>query len=119
MTTSDLKALISDAWADVEYPGDSAIAYDNTGHHLECNQIAEFFHQKHWQDICISVLRTYVGDESACLSFMSPEAFRYYLPAYMFVAIDHYDCADITASSAVNALLPKTSAGLAEFWAKR
>ena len=26
---------------------------------------------------------------------------------------------DITASSAVNALLPKTSAGLAEFWAKR
>jgi hypothetical protein len=81
MIASDLKALIANAWADVEYPGDAAIAYDNTGYHLECNQVRDFFRQKRWRDISHSVLRTYIGDESACLSFMSPVAFRYYLPA--------------------------------------
>jgi hypothetical protein len=119
MTASDLRALITSAWADVGYPGDAAIAYDNTGRHLECNQVRDFFCRKRWEEISHPVLRTYAGDESACLSFMSPVAFRYYLPAYMLVAIDHYDDADVTANSAVNALIPQTSKGLAEFWTDR
>jgi hypothetical protein len=114
-----LRALIANAWADVEYPGDAAIASDNTGYHLECNQVRDFFRQKRWNDISHSMLRTYVGDESACLSFMSPVAFRYYLPAYMLVAIDNYDYAGVTANSAVTALIPQTSKELATFWTQR
>jgi hypothetical protein len=37
----------------------------------------------------------------------------------MSVAIDSYDDADVSANSAVNALIPQTSKGLAKFWTDR
>jgi len=119
MTADKLKALIADAWADGQYPGDDAISYDKSGYHLECKQVADFFRRKHWKDITLPVLCTYRGDASACLSFMSPEACRFYLPAYMLIAIDNHDEADVVAESAWSMLLPKDDPSLADYWRER
>jgi hypothetical protein len=119
MTPDKLKALIVDAWADAQYPGDDAITYDKIWYHLECKEVAGFFRRKHWKDITLPVLRKYRGDASACLNFMSPEACQFYLPAYMLIAIDNHDEADVVADSALNMLLPSDDPSLANYWRER
>lgn len=116
MSPIDVRTLITEAWADVTYPGDSNIAYDQSGKHLECAQVAEFFRGKRWNDITLEVLRNYRGDASACLSFMSPQACRYYLASYMLIALDAYREADVVADSALNMLTPNQ---LRDFWTER
>ncbi len=116
MSPRDVRTLISEAWSDAPYPGDDAIAYDQSGQHLERAQVAEFFRGKRWKDVTLAALRSYRGDASACLAFMSPEAFRYYLPAYMLIALDDYAEADAIADSALNMLTPGE---LREYWNER
>ena len=119
MGADELRAQIERAWDATRYPGDDNIAYRQDGSHLECMQVADFFRGKSWKDITLQCLRTYRGDGSACLSFMSPEAFRYYLPAYMLIALDNYGEADLIADSAVNALTPQPRGPLQRFWEER
>jgi len=96
---------IESAWSAEQLP--TRIAYDDTGYHLECLAVAQFFHGKTWKEITWPVLSTYKGDRSACLCFMSPEAFRYFLSSYMLIAIDNYPEADVTADSAWLSLEPQ------------
>ena len=116
MSPRDVRTLILEAWSDAPYPGDDAIAYDQSGRHLECALVAGFFRGKRWKDVTLAALRSYRGDASACLAFMSPQAFRYYLPAYMLIAIDDYAEADVIADSALNMLTPGE---LQEYWNER
>ena len=114
-----MRALIEEAWKQAPYPGDDNIAYPGPGLNLECIQVAEFFLGKSWRDITLPSLKTYSGDGSACLSFMSPEAFRYYLATYMLIALDNYAEADVIADSAAYALTPQPPGPMYEFWNER
>ena len=89
---------IESAWAPQPQP--TKIAYDDTGHHLECLAVAKFFGGKTWNEVSWPVLSTYQGDRSSCLCFMSPEAFRYFLSSYMLIAVNDYSAADVTGDSA-------------------
>nr|WP_175002523.1 DUF6714 family protein [Burkholderia lata] len=42
-----------------------------------------------------SLEKDYVGDGSACLSFMSPAGRNYYLPAYLLIACEQYCEGDV------------------------
>lgn len=54
----------------------------------EYGQIERFLQRfTSWREICREALRSYEGDETAILSFLSPNAFRYYLPAFLTVAL--------------------------------
>ena len=69
--------------------------------------IERFFAGKDWRDMTYRVIREGLRTpESAALTFMAPEAFRYFLPAYMLIALEEYDISDITAESAVLKLVP-------------
>ena len=48
----------------------------------------------------------YDGDSSACLSFMEPDAFRYYLPCFMLLSLEYYTEADAVVTSLVSRLTP-------------
>jgi hypothetical protein len=97
-----LKHAVKAAFGGLIYPGDAHLVYDNSAAHLECNQVREFFQGKRWQDITLdALLAGYNGDASACLNFMTPEAFRYYLPAYLFIAIDRFKESDVIPYSVV------------------
>ena len=66
---------------------------------LEAQQIMGFFAGKKWSDITLKTLQNdYVGDGSACLWFMTPEAAAYYLPAYLKMAVLDYYAADAISS---------------------
>ena len=80
-------AAITRAWADAEYPADDQLA----GRDSCCGEygyVAEFFRGRHWRDVTLESLKDYAGPPAACLSFMSGAALRYYLPAFMLIALE-------------------------------
>ena len=85
-----LKELIQEAFASVEYPGDENITrcpYNCS----ECRRIAEYFKGKAWTDQAGEELRQY----HVALSLFTPEAFHYFLPAFMLASIDSYERGDV------------------------
>lgn len=115
MNAEDVKLRILDAWSGATRPDRASIPSDASGYHLECNQVADFFAGRDWSEVGLQELvHEYRGDHSACLSFMSPVAFAYYLPCYMLLALEHYEEADLAAEAAVAAFAPKAIAGIEE-----
>src|SRR5688500_17074375 len=73
------RTLIERAWRDARYPGDDQICtptYDDEG-------VGAYFRGRSWQGHAVSALRYH----SVGLSFFTPEAFCYYLPAYLLAVI--------------------------------
>lgn len=86
---------ITKAFNQVPYPGDDLIVYDNSGCHLECNEIAKSFKGKHWKHLdCPFIVRHH-----SALSAFTPEAFHFFLPAYLIISIEHYADADVVPGS--------------------
>ncbi len=85
-----LKQTIQKAFADVSYPGD-----DNITHCpykcAECRRIAEYFKGRDWQGQSVDELRKH----HVALSLFTPEAFHYFLPAFMLVSLDSYEKGDV------------------------
>lgn len=103
---------IQAAFADVPYPGDNGIGKRVPGSNvytsLETGSVEAFFAGRHWTEINWDVLwHEYEGQASACPTFMTPAAFRYYLPAYMLMALQGIDVVDMLASSTVQNLIPR------------
>ena len=54
-------------------------------------QIRDYFAGKNWWDITLQGLfGDYIGDASACLTFMTPIGVEYYLPAHLLMAAEFY-----------------------------
>jgi hypothetical protein len=86
-TEQELVAQIERAFADVAYPGDDGICKGVTDEArrlgTEEANIEAVFRGRHWRDVPVENLSLY----SATLSFLTPEAYRFYLPAYMLAVI--------------------------------
>jgi hypothetical protein len=84
-TEPELMTQIERAFAGVPYPGDDQLC-QGAGAQLEGTEeanIAAVFRGRHWRDVPLEDLARY----SATLSFLTSEAFRFYLPAYLLAAI--------------------------------
>lgn len=77
---------------DVTSPNDDNIALGNS---FESGYVKSYFSGRNWRSIDVESLReSYPGDPAACLSFMTPDAFRYFFPSYLRMAYMEYDKAD-------------------------
>jgi hypothetical protein len=78
------------AFANRTYPGDDRIADSGPRYPSYEGRIVTDFHRgKDWREITLRHLfDDYPGDATACLAFMQPEGWRYYLPAYLLIALD-------------------------------
>lgn len=85
-----LKRSIQEAFAEVSYPGDNNITRCPY-HCSECRRIAEFFKGRDWNTQTLEELRNY----HVALSLLTPEAFHYFLPAFMLVSMDAYEKGDV------------------------
>jgi hypothetical protein len=119
MSIETVRSKILNAWSASPLILAHEIGYPADGLHLERDAVAQFFAGKDWRDVSWVELLKYDGDRSACLSFMSPAAYRYYLPSYMLVALDHYLESDVSADSAWWSLSPPTDPMLEQYWADR
>lgn len=85
-----LKQTIETAFAEVPYPGDGNITrcpYNCA----ECRRIAAFFKGKTWSGHTLEELRQH----HVALSLFTPEAFQYFLPAFMLVSMAGYEKGDV------------------------
>ena len=89
-----LNEKIAAAFADVAQPADDAITrcpYQC----FECTAVAGFFKGKKWTDITVADARHYHG----ALNVFTPEAFHYFVPAFMLASLEAYDKHDIIPDS--------------------
>jgi hypothetical protein len=85
-----LKIAIEEAFADVPYPGDGNITHCPYNC-SECRRVAVFFKGKTWKGHTEEELRAY----HVALSLFTPEAFHYFLPAFMLVSMNLYEKGDV------------------------
>jgi hypothetical protein len=102
---AELHEAVALAFADREYPGDDRIADSDPRYPTyEWHAISAFHRGKRWQEITLRhLLHDYPGDPTACLAFMQPEGWRYYLPAYLVIALDWVE-SDAVGDAVVEAL---------------
>lgn len=88
MNASEIIQLIEDAWHAVPYPGDDKIftpdSYDD-------EDIVNYFSGTTWRGHSPANLRAH----SSAFTFFTPEAFHYWLPAFMIAAIQSPEEADV------------------------
>ena len=119
MEQIEILKIIEEAFRDRPYPGDNHLASLEPPVSFEYSDVTKYFKGKHWKEITWKSLeKDYPGEACSCLCFMTPEAARFYLPAYMVIAINNYDEADVVASTALNFLLPPPSFSMT-WWKER
>ena len=86
-----LSELIERAFVAVPYPGDDNIVAIQP-HDRMCEEahLTSLFKGRHWKDLGLSELM-----QDAELSGLTPEAFRFYLPAYLLAVVNHYWESDV------------------------
>lgn len=89
-----LKEAIKSAFAAVEYPGDKNITHCPY-HCRPCEEITEYFKGKTWEGHSVDDLR----DHHTALSLFTPDAFHFFLPAFMLASLESYDNTDILPDS--------------------
>lgn len=85
-----LKKTIEEAFAGVPYPGDDNITrcpYNCS----ECGRVAAYFKGKLGTGHTVEELREF----HVALSLFTPEAFQFFLPAFMLASMDKYEKGDV------------------------
>jgi hypothetical protein len=89
-----LKESIEEAFADVPYPGDANITHCPYNC-SECRRIAAYFKGKESKGYKAEELLDY----HVALSLFTPEAFHFFLPAFMLASLDKYEKGDVIPDS--------------------
>lgn len=110
----ELCELIERAFGPMQYPGDDNIVYDNSGYDLECVEIKEALKGKHWRDISCDTL----DQLRQSLGFLSPQGFRFYLPAFLRITVTDYRRADVIPDMIMVTLTPPRLSDIEERQAK-
>jgi hypothetical protein len=77
-----LKQKIISSFADVPYPKDEIAPHECD----ECRDVRRTFANKNWKTIEPQIL----GGNFGIIPLFSPEAFHYFLPAYLIYSLDHF-----------------------------
>lgn len=84
MTAETLKRQIAEAFSGAPYPGDDCIAPHECG---ECEEIRQSFRGQTPVTLRDEVILTHFDS----LPLLTPEAFRYFIPAYIRYSVEHPD----------------------------
>jgi hypothetical protein len=79
---------IRESFSSTPYPGDHNIAGDDP---FDGVLVEEAFRGKHWHDITLELLLKHHSK----LPFVSPAAYRFYLPAYILGVLYHFEDLDL------------------------
>jgi len=105
------------AFANVPYPGDDDIAYDNTGYDLDCEEVLATFRSRSWK----SISKAEVFQHRDSFPVFTPVAFHYYLPAFLVACSKYRLELDVAPEHlAFNLTPPKQETGSSWdfFWAR-
>ena len=108
---SDLRLRIDEAFGEMLYPGDEEIVTHNRGDCWECEDIKNALKGRHWLDVSFESL----DNAHEALIFLSPEGFRFYLPAFMIISIMDYYRADVIPGNVIRRLTLPCASDLSDF----
>jgi hypothetical protein len=111
-----IRESIEKAFADVPYPGDDQIADHKDC--PECDDIKTHFRGKNWRGHSVEELQQY----QSALSLFTPQALKYFLPAFMLASLGAWREADDIPSSIMFMCLPpepEEDAGMKQHWRER
>lgn len=97
---TQILAVLDSAFGELKAPSDDEIVYDNSGYHLECNEIRAKFRRRHWRDLHAQDLE----GEGDALYFFTTEAFRFFLPAFIRASLLDPVRADLITDCILNSL---------------
>lgn len=100
LSPNALVDAIAGAFADADYPGDDRIVSSSTGPDFERDAIKRLLKGLGWRDVAPGTLDL-LRDS---LPFLSPEGFRFYLPAYMVYCLNDFYRADVAIDNVVHSL---------------
>ena len=86
MMRDELKEIIRRTFADTQYPGDDALVRSR-GDQPDA-VVALFRGKTDWRTLSADYVDRAGAVSPSALSFLSPDAFRFYLPAYLLADID-------------------------------
>ncbi len=102
-----IKKRILEAFRDTPYPGDENLVADQSGYDPESREVAKAFRGKDWRNVSAEMVREY----ACALPLFTPVAFRYYLPAYMYVCASSYYDLGVALNSVIFNLTPPKEPG--------
>jgi hypothetical protein len=100
MDADELVRLIEAAWRDVPYPGDGHIIHPGPP---DIDDIVDYFAGTTWRGHDATDLRCH----SAAFSYFTPEAFHYWLPAFMIAAVRDPRSADVILDNIPSVVAPE------------
>lgn len=113
---AELKQGIEDAFAEAVYPGHDNITLSACPCG-ECTETRVFFEGKHWRDVAAAGQPFHIGWGG--LAILSPEAWRFYLPAYMMLSLRGDGDPGETLECALYSLAPDQTGGSLDLFTKR
>jgi hypothetical protein len=96
---STVLATIAAAFADVPRPGNDALLHEQC---FDDNDIAALYEVPHWRALTDEMIER----EYAALSFLSPDGFRHFIPAYMGFTLRHVGSGAAVVGSTIWSLDP-------------
>ena len=106
-----LGRLIEEAFADTPYPGDDCISKPNE----DGSDLVRAFRGQSWRDLQLNIITNYHVD----MALMTPEAFRYYLPAFMLAVIFYYGHVSTLPMGLMHSLTPPDAGLLQKYLEKK
>jgi hypothetical protein len=99
----ELIKRIEESFKDTPYPGDDHIlhVYENPTSQ-EARDVVELKAFKRWQDVPFDILILHAFN----LPFLSPEAFHFYIPAFMTVTLSKFDEVGLLADNTLARFKP-------------
>jgi hypothetical protein len=103
-------AQIEDAFADAPRPSNEELLHERC---MDDNDIARLYPVAHWRELPDEL----VESEYAALSFLSPDGFRHFIPAYMGFTLRHLASGAAAVDSTIWSLAPVfyEDAGIQDF----
>ncbi len=100
LDTKTLLNKIHEQFSGVPYPGDDHIVIENSGAHLECQDIINTLKGLHWKDIPFELLTQL----QSALFFLTPEGYRFFMPAFMVYSVKDFYGADTIPDEVIQTL---------------
>lgn len=98
MTERKVRDQIESAFAQSQYPGDHKLVHHEQD--WEGAPIKALFRGKHWREVSLDLLLSH----TECIWHLTPEAFRFYVPAFLLASLD--DDPDTVYESTLYSLTP-------------
>jgi Family of unknown function (DUF6714) len=92
-------AQIEEAFADAPRPTNDDLLHERC---MDDNDLVHLYPVEHWRDMPDELVET----EYAALSFLSPDGFRHFIPAYMRFTLRHLDSGAAAVDSTIWSLAP-------------